>query len=239
LTRVTLRLPGLPAEFDGLRVGQISDSHLGMPHSARNLAWAVEQMRREAPELLVLTGDFVSRRSAISSLAGLLEGLSAPLGAFAVPGNHDYWEGLPEVQEQLARQGITMLINQHRRLRWKGADLWLAGVDDLWDGETDVATALRGVPRTDCILLLAHSPDVADEAARLGVAAQLSGHTHGGQMRLPLIGPLLLPRYGWNYAMGHYQVGRMALYVSRGLSGPPLRLLCRPEATIFTLRPAL
>jgi predicted MPP superfamily phosphohydrolase len=236
LTRVTLRLAGLPPELDVLRFGKISDSHLGMPHSARNLAWAVAQMRRERPELLTFTGDFVSHRVAIPTLGGLLQGLSAPLGAFAVPGNHDYWEGLPEVQAQLARHGITLLINQHRRLRWKGADLWLAGVDDLWDGQPDLATALRGVPRADCTLLLAHCPDVADEAARLGVAAQLSGHTHGGHLRLPLLGPLVLPRYGWNYPMGQYQVGRMALYVSRGLSGPSFRLLCRPEATIFTLR---
>jgi predicted MPP superfamily phosphohydrolase len=239
LTHVTLRLHNLPPQLDGLRVGQISDSHLGMPHSARNLAWAVAQMRREQPELLALTGDLVSRRAAISSLGGLLDGLSAPLGAFAVPGNHDYWEGLPEIQAQLAQHGITMLINQHRRLRWKGADLWLAGVDDLWDGQADLPAALRGVPRADCTLLLAHCPDVADEAARLGVAAQLSGHTHGGHVRLPLFGPLVLPRYGWNYAMGHYQVGRLALYVSRGLGGPSFRLMCRPEATIFTLRGTL
>jgi predicted MPP superfamily phosphohydrolase len=238
LTRVVLRLPGLPPGLEGLRVGQIADPHLGMPHSARNLAWAVEQMRRERPDLLTLTGDFVSRHSAIPGIATLLRGLSAPLGAYAVPGNHDYWEGLPEIKDALALHGIPLLINEHRRLRWNGADLWLAGLDDMWDGRPDLVSTLRGVPRDACTLLMSHAPDIAGEAARHGVTLQLSGHTHGGHMRLPFLGPLALPRYGWLYAMGHYQVGGMALYVSRGLSGPPFRLLCAPEATIFTLRRA-
>ena len=236
LERVTLRLPALPAELDGLRVGQISDCHLGMPHSPRNLAWAVEQMRRERPDLLALTGDFVSRRAAILEIPTLLRGLSAPLGVYAVPGNHDYWEGIGDVYAALALIGIPLLINEHRRLRRDGADLWLVGLDDPWDGRPDFNVALHGIPRDACTLLLAHSPDIADEAARRGISVQISGHTHGGQLRLPLLGPFALPRHGWRYAIGRYDVRGMALYVSRGLSGKPLRLLCRPEATIFTLR---
>jgi predicted MPP superfamily phosphohydrolase len=238
LERVTLRLRGLPDTLDGLRVGQISDTHLGLPHSARNLAWAVERMRDERPELIVLTGDFVSRSAAIPQIAALLRGLSAPLGVYAVPGNHDYWEGLPDIHAALALHGIPLLLNEHRRLRRNGADLWLVGLDDLWDGRPDFDAALRGVPRGACTLLLAHAPDIADEAASRGFAAQLSGHTHGGHMRLPLLGPFALPRHGWRYAIGHYPIGDMALYVSRGLSGGPFRLRCRPEATILTLRPA-
>jgi predicted MPP superfamily phosphohydrolase len=236
LERVTLRLKGLPAELDGLRVGQISDAHLGRPHSARNLAWAVERMREERPELIALTGDFVSSKSAIPQIAALLRGLSAPLGVYAVPGNHDYWEGLGDIQGALALHNIPLLFNEHRRLSWNGADLWLVGLDDMWDGRPDFGIALHGMPRGAYKLLLAHSPDIADEAAAHGFAAQLSGHTHGGHMRLPLLGPIALPRHGWRYAMGHYTVGDMSLYVSRGLSGNPFRLLCRPEATIFTPR---
>jgi predicted MPP superfamily phosphohydrolase len=238
LERVTLRLRGLPGALDGLRVGQISDAHLGLPHSARNLAWAVERMREERPELIALTGDFVSRGAAIPQLATLLRGLRAPLGVYGIPGNHDYWEGLANISAALALHGIPMLCNEHRRLRWNGADLWLVGLDDLWDGQPDFEVALHGIPPGACMLLLAHAPDIADEAARLGFAAQLSGHTHGGHMRLPLLGPLALPRHGWRYPIGHYSVDDMALYVSRGLSGGPFRLRCLPEATIFTLRPA-
>lgn len=236
LVQVALRLPDLPAGLDGLRIGQITDSHIGLPHTARNLVWAVEQMRREQPDLVVLTGDLVGRRRAIPDLPALLRGLSAPLGIYAVPGNHDYWEGLPDLRAALGRRGIPLLLNEHRRLRWNGADLWLVGVDDIWDGRPDFEAALRGVSRDAFTLLLAHAPDTADEASRYGFAAQLSGHTHGGHLRLPFIGPFTRPRFGLRYVMGHYKVGRMALYVSRGLGGAPLRLLCRPEATIFTLR---
>ncbi len=236
LEHITLRLPALPPQLEGLRVGQISDCHLGMPHSARNLAWAVEQMRRERPELIAITGDLVSRHHAIPEITPLLRGLEAPLGVYAIPGNHDYWEGLSDLQAALALTSIPLLINEHRRLHWKGADLWLIALDDLWDGRPDLGVALDGVPRDACTLLLSHAPDSADEAAERGIAAQLSGHTHGGHMRLPWLGPFALPRYGWRYAMGSYRVGSMELYVSRGLSGGPYRLLCPPEATIFTLR---
>jgi uncharacterized protein len=236
LERVTLQLPALPAQLDGLRIGQITDSHLGLPHTARNLAWAVAQMRAERPELLVITGDLVSTRRAIPDLPALLRELAAPLGIYAIPGNHDHWEGLHDLRAALSLLGIPLLMNEHRRLRWNGADLWLVGIDDIWDGQPDIAAALQGVPRDGFKVLLAHAPDAADEAAGQGFALQLSGHTHGGHMRLPLLGPFTRPRFGERYVMGSYQVGAMALYVSRGLGGAPLRLLCRPEATIITLR---
>ena len=236
LERVTLSLPTLPAGLDGLRIGQITDCHLGMPYSAGNLAWAVAQMQSEQPDLLVLTGDLVGKRRAIADVPAYLRGLSAPLGIYAVPGNHDYWEGLYDLRGALMLLGIPLLLNEHRQLRWNGVDLWLVGIDDIWEGQHDYAAALQGVPRDAFKLLLAHAPDAADEAARHRFALQISGHTHGGHLRLPFLGPFTRPRYGLRYVMGRYQVGAMALYVSRGLGGLPLRLLCRPEATIITLR---
>jgi predicted MPP superfamily phosphohydrolase len=236
LERVTLRLPALPPALDGLRIGQITDTHLGMRYAAANVRWAVEQMRREQPDLLVLTGDLAGRREGITEMAALLGQLSAPLGVYAVPGNHDYWEGLSDVHAALALAGIPLLMNEHRRLGWNGADFWLVGVDEIWDGRPDFKAALDGVPASAFTVLLAHSPDIADNAVDYGFALQLSGHTHGGHLRLPLLGPFARPRYGRRYVMGQYRIGPMALYVSRGLGGVPLRLLCRPEATIFTLR---
>lgn len=236
LERVELWLPRLPAALDGLRVGHLSDPHLGFRYAEQNLRWGVAQMLREAPELIAITGDFVSFQRAIPDVAALLRGLSAPLGVYAVPGNHDYWEGVDDVRSALALCGIPLLVNEHRRLSWNGGDLWLVGVDDIWDGSVSVRDALRGVPPGACTLLLSHAPDFADEAARFGFDVQLSGHTHGGHIRLPLLGPLGLPRFGRRYVMGQFQVGPTAVYVSRGLAGPPLRLLCPPEATIITLR---
>ncbi|NTU78943.1 MAG: metallophosphoesterase [Chloroflexales bacterium] len=237
LEQITLRFADLPRGLDGMRIGQISDMHLGMRYTAENGRWAVAQMARERPDLLVFTGDFVSYEHAIPDLPVILAGLPrAPLGAFAVPGNHDYWEGVPEIQRALAPLGIEFLINAHRRLTFGGDEFVLAGVDDLWDGAPDLRVTLDDAPRGMFTLLLAHCPDVADEAAEHGVHVQLSGHTHGGHMCLPGLGSFCLPRYGWRYPIGHEWIGATQLYVSRGLGGLPLRLGCSPEATIITLR---
>lgn len=237
LERVTMRVAGLPQALDGLRIGQISDMHLGMRFTAANSRWAVAQMARERPDLLAFTGDFVSYEHAIPDLPEVLAGLpQAPLGAYAVPGNHDYWEGVPEIVRALAPLGVQFLINEHRTLSVGGEQLVVAGVDDLWDGVPDLAAALAGAPRGAPTLLLAHCPDVADEAAEHNVTVQLSGHTHGGHMRLPGLGSFCLPRYGWRYPVGHEHVGLTQVYVSRGIGGLPLRLGCSPEATIITLK---
>jgi predicted MPP superfamily phosphohydrolase len=106
----------------------------------------------------------------------------------------------------------------------------------VWDGRPSLRQALRGVPSHGFKLLLSHAPDIAESAAHAGIHVQLSGHTHGGHLRLPLLGPFTLPRYGKRYVIGEYQVDGLTLYVSRGLGGAPLRLLCPPEATIITLR---
>ncbi len=129
LERLSLRFPNLPPALDGLRIGQLSDLHLGHRYSAENTRWAVAQMCDEAPELLALTGDLVSYTRNIADLPGLLAPLRAPLGIYAVPGNHDHWEGLPEIAAALRPLGVEFLVNASRRLRWRGAELTLAGVD--------------------------------------------------------------------------------------------------------------
>ncbi len=236
LERVDVALPGLPSGLDGMRIGLIADSHVGLPYGERNLRWAVGMMQREQPDLLLFSGDFTSTYTALEYLPDLLGGLHAPLGMFAVPGNHDYWEGLGDLERQLAPLGIQLLRNEHRLLRRNGDSFWLAGLDDIWQGRPDLDATLDGIPAGACTLMLCHAPDAADDVAARGVALQLSGHTHGGHLRLPWIGPFALPRHGLAYAMGRYTVQQMALYVSRGLGGLPFRLLCRPETTILTLR---
>jgi len=236
LERVNLRFPGLPQAFDGLCIGQLSDLHLGHRFAAENTRWAVAQIMAEAPDLIALTGDLVSYTRNIADLPDLLAPLRAPLGLFAVPGNHDHWEGLPELVETLRPLGVEFLVNAQRRLRWRGAELTVAGVDDAWDGDMDMDAALDGAADTGFTLLLCHMPDLADEAAMRGVDLQLSGHTHGGHIHLPWLGSFVLPRYGWRYPIGHAHVGRTQLYVSRGVGGIPLRFGCPPEATLITLR---
>lgn len=238
LERVSLRLPNLPPALEGLRIGQLSDLHLGHPYTEANTRWAVQQMVNERPDLLALTGDFVSFDHAIARLPELLAPLRAPLGIYAVPGNHDYWEGLDEIQAILNPLGVKFVINTHEQLSWRGQRFWLAGIDDLWDGQPDLDAALAGVPKDAFTLLLAHAPDIAPVAAQRNIALQLSGHTHGGHLWLPLLGSFCLPFHGTRYAIGFEQVETMQLYITRGLGGMPLRFGCPPEATIFTLNRA-
>ncbi len=236
LERVTVSVPTLPPACDGLRIGQLSDMHLGMPHARENTRWAVQQMLREQPDLIVITGDFVSFEWAIRELAGLFAPLHAPLGVYAITGNHDHWEGVQEIYAQLEPQGIRFLINDNCCIRWRGGELWLAGIDDMWYGAPDLSAALAGIPADAFTLLLAHEPDFADIAALRPVDLQLSGHTHGGHVHLPLLGAGCVPHHGVRYIDGLLYAGELPVYVSRGLGGLPVRLNCPPEATIITLR---
>ena len=235
LERVTLHPAGWPSALAGLRIGQISDLHLGHHHAAANVAWAVAMMQRERPDMIVLTGDFIAFDSAIPMLADSLAGLSAPLGVYAVLGNHDGGEPLRDVITALEYAGIAVLRNQSRWIDVGASGFWLLGLDDIWYGRHDIAAMLDGIPPTGCRVLLAHAPDVVELAARHQIAVQLSGHTHGGQLRLPWVGPFSLPRHGTRYPIGAYQVGPTTLYVSRGVAGAPLRRGCPPEATVITL----
>lgn len=236
LEQITLHFPKLPPALDGLRIGQLSDMHLGHRYSAENTRWAVERLMAERPDLLALTGDFVSYDRNIGDLPALLRPLQAPLGIYAVPGNHDHWEGVGAIKEILTPLGVEFLINRSRRLTWNGAEFMIAGVDDIWDGEADLDAALCDTADSPFTLLLCHAPDMADDAADRGVHLQLSGHTHGGHLRLPGLGAFALPRHGWRYSIGHAHAGKAQVYVNRGIGGLPMRLLCRPEATLITLR---
>ncbi|MFV9503539.1 MAG: metallophosphoesterase [Oscillochloridaceae bacterium umkhey_bin13] len=234
--QIRVTVPNLPPELDGLRIGQLSDLHLGMRYTLANTRWAVAQLAQARPDLLVLTGDVVSYEEAIPTIRDVLAGLpEAPLGRFAVPGNHDYWEGIPEIRHELDLLGFDLLINEHRSLGLGAARLVIAGADDLWEGTLDLEATFAGAPSGAFRLLLAHCPDVANLAPAYGVHLQLSGHTHGGHLSLPGLGACCLPRHGWDYPAGHVQVGPTQVYVSRGLGGLPLRFGCPPEVTLLTL----
>jgi hypothetical protein len=192
----------------------------------------------EQPDLIVLTGDFVSKHHAIAELPELLRPLRAPLGVYAITGNHDHWEGAEEICEQLETLGIVCLLNTNRCLHWQGGSFWLAGIDDMWYGTPDLHAALAGIPDDAFRILLAHEPDFADVASLRDIPLQLSGHTHGGHIVLPLLGSPCLPHHGLRYISGLSQTGGTQVYVTRGLGGFPVRFNCPPEATILTLQTA-
>jgi len=239
LERVDVSLHGLPAAFDGFTIVQLSDLHRGPEVAQEDIERAVELALRQEADLAVLSGDFVSRSA--GNAASCAEALAPLAGAgevLACLGNHDHWTHADTVAGALAEAGITVLRNAAREV----ADgLWVAGVDDVWERQADLDKALAGVPSGATVVLLAHEPDYADTVAADGrVCLQVSGHSHGGQVRWPFFGPSVLPYLATKYYAGRYQVGDMWLYVNRGvgLISPAVRFNCRPEVTLLTLRRA-
>jgi uncharacterized protein len=245
-------LRGLSAGFDGMRIAQLSDIHMDHFTEPFFLRRVIERINQEKPDAVFLTGDYVTcngapdRRvhEAAWQCAGFLKELACK-SIYAVLGNHDVTAGAAELESALASAGIAVLRNSYLPIERGGGRVWLAGLDDPVIGRPDIDVAvpepIRNV-RNEPVMLLCHAPDYAvrvqSHRAGQSVDLMLSGHTHGGQIRLPLIGALVLPPLGEKFDQGWFQLGRMGLYVNRGIGtiGVPFRLDCPPEITIFTLR---
>jgi len=248
VSQVDIALNRLPSEFDGLRVAQLSDIHFNSFVTASHLEKVIELSNSHKPDLVMITGDFVTTghtrdRKASAELAWpcaqVLRKIAAPLGCFAVLGNHDYQTNANVVVEALSTGAhIHVLRNQAIALERAGARLWLAGIDNVTVFRAKPDLALRDVPKQECTIVAVHEPDIADEVRKFPVDFQMSGHSHGGQVRLPGIGAIYLPPWARKYPMGHYQIGDLQLYTNRGVGviGVPMRFLCPPELSVFTLR---
>lgn len=241
VTHHELTLQGLGPAFDGYKVAQLSDVHLDGWMTSDRLLEAVELTNAESPDLVAFTGDFVSKQIPEDE-QGLIDAfgsLRAPEGVVAVLGNHDHLVGAEHVRSLARASGVLELGNTVHTLR-RGADsLHFAGVDDLLQGFLRIDQVLERLPEDGAAVLLCHAPDFADVAGPTRrFSLQLSGHSHGGQAVLPPFGPIVRPRYSRRYPLGYYEVADMPLYTNRGLGTVhvPLRLNCRPEITIFTLR---
>lgn len=240
---VSLTLPCLGAALDGYRIVQISDLHADRWMTPGRLRGLVDRVNALDPDLVAITGDLITDPlvGGDPALARALGGLKAPDGTVAVLGNYDYVAGEQVARELIAAAGAAELANDNITVRRGGDELHLAGVDDVWHQRSRLDLVLEALPEQGTAILLAHEPDYADTAAASGrFALQLSGHTHGGQVRLPLYGPVLRPPYGRRYRAGLYRIGDMLVYTNRGLGmfPPRLRLNCRPEISVFTLRAA-
>ncbi|NQX69981.1 metallophosphoesterase [Paenibacillus alba] len=241
IKQLNIALAKLPSSFNQFRIVHFSDLHLGFYSNLAHLSELVEQVRELKPDLICFTGDLVDRSIAyMPEAVSILSQLRAPYGQYAVLGNHDAFGNRSAVTRGLSQAGFRVLHNEHIVIQ-KGMDkLHIAGVDDPWVGKPDIRAALLHIPEDACTILLAHEPDFADEYSRFPVALQLSGHSHGGQIRLPFFGALYTPPHGSKYTAGLYQVPNSLLqvYTTRGIGMTrfPLRFNCRPELTVMTLQ---
>jgi predicted MPP superfamily phosphohydrolase len=258
ITRHDVGLRGLASAFDGMRIAQISDIHMEDFTEPAFLRHAVKLVNREKPDAVFMTGDFVTAllalrpatlrfdRSTINDCAEILAGLECK-SLYAVLGNHDHGVGAHLVSTALRTAGITVLRNTSVAIERGSSRFWLAGVDDPLTAhpQPDLAIPefIRNQPN-EPVILLCHGPDYADNLLAMpagqAVDFMLSGHSHGGQVRLPFYGACVLPPLGKKYVEGFFNFGRLQLYVNRGLGtiGLPFRFDCPPEISIFTLRPA-
>ena len=241
LEEVRVRLPRLPQAFDGLVIGFLSDFHVNGPSSPALTARAAEMLMAHQPDLVALGGDYITRSADdTASCADALAKLRAPLGVYGILGNHDYWAGDTErTVAALTRVGIRILRNESLVIGSGSNPVFLIGLDDVWEQHADLPHALLGVPPDACKIVLVHEPDFADAAAKEEVALQLSGHSHGGQVRLPLIGAPILPYLATRYPIGLQRAGPFTqVYTTRGvgLINPAVRFNCPPEVTILRLQ---
>lgn len=250
INRIDLMIRDLPAAFHGTKIAHLSDFHYGKHLPKGYLEKALERTASEKPDLIALTGDFVDRgRDHVRVAAKLFGQLRAPLGVFAVLGNHDFsvhnargvrrYPGLHQsISDALAEQSVKVLRNESVRFERDGDHLIVAGVDDLWSRESDPVAALAGTcPKTPRIVL-AHNPQSVEQFDGQRFDLLLSGHTHGGQVNWPGLGRVLLSKNAKRWAAGLYPYANGHIYVNKGVGfGWQFRFGVRPEVAIFTLRP--
>lgn len=240
--RYTLPIRGLPADLDGLSIAHVSDTHYGPFIALSYLEWVIERVNDLKPDVVLLTGDYAHRSNrAIEPGVEIFAALKSRFGAVAVLGNHDHWVGVERARHAFKDIGVPTIDN--RRVYLDGAgfhetprskySLCVAGVGDLWEKDVRIEDALDGVPEGMPRLLLSHNPDVAETLnPKYRVDLMFSGHTHGGQVRFPLVGPVAsATRYGRKYLGGLCEGPHCPVIVSRGvgLGGIPMRFRVEPE----------
>jgi uncharacterized protein len=242
---VALEVPRWPREHAGLRVALLSDLHVGSPH------WGLERVRElvattnaQHPDLILLAGDYVidgvkfGTKVEAEPIAEALGELRAPLGVMAVLGNHDWWNDGERMRRALTSRGITVLENDARTVNHAGRRLFIVGLADAMTREPRARETLDTVPAGEAILVLVHEPDVfttVDERASL----TLAGHTHGGQVAIPILGrPIVPSAYGERFAAGHIVEEGRHLFVTTGVGTSifPIRFGVPPELVVLTLR---
>ena len=240
-----ISLPSWPPACDGIRVAVLADLHVGSPFNGIDkLERIVELTQAAKPDLILLVGDYVIHKvvggkfTPPEAIAGSLQRLSAPMGVFAVLGNHDRWFDSTRIENTLAAAGIPVLEDEAVTTRLGDCKFWLVGLSDFWSGRREYAAVLGKLPPGAPALAFTHNPDLFPVIPR-GVSLIIAGHTHGGQVYIPMIGRLIVPsHYGQRYAIGHIVEADRHLFVSPGLGTSilPVRFLVPPEVSMVTIR---
>ena len=249
LIRKEILLRRWPSRLDGFTIALLSDFHYDSYFSVHPIRRAVEMVNELRPDLIALTGDFVSvpwfgdraKGAALAEpCAQLLGKLQAPHGVWAVLGNHDAFTEPDRITDVIQAVGIPVLSNRSVPIEKDGTRFWLGGIDDVLGGTSDLSSTLHSVPSDEAVVLMAHEPDYADFVASYAVDLQLSGHTHGGQVKIPFLRPLYLPELAKKYVQGLFQVRGLALYTNAGIGTVqlPVRWNCPPEVTLLQLKRA-
>lgn len=232
-------VPNLPAAFQGLRIAQVSDAHCGRLMPRWFVNYLLERVNRAGADVIVCTGDYIHGRDAaqIEVVWPMLCELRAPLGVYSVLGNHDHWGSAERSLYWLERSGQN-LRGKAIALEKDGERLWLAGIGDLWEDPFPVDSVLSQIPERDCRIVLAHNPDSADTPFSGRIDLMLSGHTHGGQVRIPFGGAPVLPVKNKTYSSGlKMSTKQQRVFISRGIGWAiyPVRFNCYPEIPILEL----
>ncbi len=234
-----------PAACDGLNVVVLADLHVGSPYFGLDkLETIVRETNSKDPDLILLAGDYVihgvigGKFVTPEPIARQLSVLRAKIGVYAVLGNHDWWYDAARITAAFAQNGIPVLEDASVQIGIGDCEFWLVGVSDFWEGAHDVQKALRGVPEGAPVIAFTHNPDVFVEIPDR-VSLTVAGHTHGGQVSLPLVGrPVVPSRYGQRFAVGRINEGGRQMFVSQGLGTSiiPVRFRVPPEISVITLR---
>lgn len=243
--KLKIRLPRLPVEFNGIRLVQISDIHLGGWMTVERMKKVFSGIKELKPDVAILTGDYVQSslwnrlpEGDLQALENELSELSSLAPAMAVLGNHDNWADPIQITDLMFRNGVSVLNNDTHRIKSGNASINIAGINDVYARQNNLELVLGKINRNSCNILLAHEPDFADTSSKTGYFdLQMSGHTHGGQVNIPFIGTPILPYLGKKYPDGLYRVGEMFQYTNRGagMVRPYVRFNCPPEITMITL----
>jgi uncharacterized protein len=236
----------IPKSFDGFRIVQFSDTHLGFQYDLDQFKKMLSKISSLKPDIIFFTGDLMDAPNQYplsNEIVPLLKNLQAPFGKYSIYGNHDHGGYGSDIYKNIMNLAdFTLLLNTSEQIQLlDGSSIYVMGIDDAMLGRPNFDSAMEKVPADQYKILLSHAPDLADRAVDFGIQLQLSGHSHGGQIQIPFVGALITPPFAKKYREGFYEINAtetpLTLYVNRGIGTTrlPFRFLSKPEITLFTL----